>query len=617
MEQNISIIMPIYNQASFVRGALASLERQTFKHWELLIIDDGSTDGVNGKITDYLNKDSRIRYVRNEHNEGLGYSLNLGMQLASYPIVSYLPADDIYYDSHLETMLKTMVENDAQVVVSGMLYNEDNVGGEGKSTYTMGTISEKWLQLVQVMHRRTDLRWLERKELATDDLGRMFWNQLLQTFPKVAYTNKITCEWTSHLFQRHRVMSDREFGGIYMYKTYYHVKEAIHYQSSSGNYIDEITHYQAFRNLPHREDGLKILLVGELSYNPERIVSLEKRGHKLYGLWIDNPFNFNSNGNFPFGHVEDIPLQGWEEKIKEIKPDIICGMTNFKGLELSWRVFKKVKDIPFVWHFKEGPFYCRSYGAWEKLIELYEHADGAIYINETARDWYHLYMEKPNANTLVLDADLPPEEWFKGERSPLLSAKDGEMHTVIAGRLLGISVNDIEQMAEIHIHLHVYGDIFQDQSRMLIDEAMAVAPDYIHLHPNCPSEKWVSELSQYDAGWLHYYKSNNHGDLLRANWIDFNSPARLSTYAAAGLPMIMHDNSGNVVHHQQYLEKMNMALPISSIKQLKEYFDNKPLMEKKREDVWRNRMEFCFDKHVEELEEFFHRVINSKKACIK
>lgn len=292
-----------------------------------------------------------------------------------------------------------------------------------------------------------------------------------------------------------------------------------------------------------------------------------------------------------------------------------CGMTNFKGLELSWRVFKKVKDIPFVWHFKEGPFYCRSYGAWEKLIELYEHADGAIYINETARDWYHLYMEKPNANTLVLDADLPPEEWFKGERSPLLSAKDGEMHTVIAGRLLGISVNDIEQMAEIHIHLHVYGDIFQDQSRMLIDEAMAVAPDYIHLHPNCPSEKWVSELSQYDAGWLHYYKSNNHGDLLRANWIDFNSPARLSTYAAAGLPMIMHDNSGNVVHHQQYLEKMNMALPISSIKQLKEYFDNKPLMEKKREDVWRNRMEFCFDKHVEELEEFSIGLLIARKLA--
>ena len=81
--------------------------------------------------------------------------------------------------------------------------------------------------------------------------------------------------------------------------------------------------------------------------------------------------------------------------------------------------------------------------------------------------------------------------------------------------------------------------------------------------------------------------------------------------------MIMHDNSGNVVHHQQYLEKMNMALPISSIKQLKEYFDNKPLMAKKREDVWRNRMEFCFDKHVEELEEFFHQVINSKKFCKK
>lgn len=613
MNENISIIMPVYNQSSFIRGALASLVRQTYKEWELIIIDDGSTDNVREKIVDYLDNDIRIRYVRREHNKGLGFSLNQGLRLASSPIIGYLPADDIYYVSHLETMVRAFVENKAQVVVAGMRYNEMNVGGECPSREIFEKISGNWFQLVQVMHLRNELLWLERKDLATDDLGKMFWNKLLQVYSKVIYTNCVTCEWISHLYQRHRIMNDREFGGIYMYKTYYHVKAAIRYQSSTGNYIDEISHYQPFRNQPCYSTGLKILLVGELSFNPERIVSLEKRGHRLYGLWIDNPLNFNSNGNFPFGHIEDLPRDNWEEKIAEIKPDIICGMTNFKGLEISWRVFQKIKNIPFVWHFKEGPFFCRSYGIWDKLVELYEKADGAIYINEIARDWYHLFMKRPNPNTLVQDADLPPLEWFEGECSPRLSILDGEMHTVIAGRLLGINVNDIEEMARNKIHLHIYGDIFQDQSRMLIDEMMAVSPGYIHLHPNCPSEKWVSELSKYDAGWLHYYKSCNQGDLLRANWIDINSPARLSTYAAAGLPMIMHDNSRHIVHHQQFLEKMNMALPISSIKQLKEYFDNKNLMAKKREDVWKNRMEFCFDKHVEELEKFFYKVINSKK----
>lgn len=124
MEEKISIIMPVYNQASFIRGAIASLVRQTYDEWELIIIDDGSTDNLRDKIADYLHDDVRIHFVRNEHNEGLGFSLNEGLKLASNSIVGYLPADDIYYASHLETMLHAFVENEAQVVVAGMRYNE-------------------------------------------------------------------------------------------------------------------------------------------------------------------------------------------------------------------------------------------------------------------------------------------------------------------------------------------------------------------------------------------------------------------------------------------------------------------------------------------------------------
>ncbi len=218
--------------------------------------------------------------------------------------------------------------------------------------------------------------------------------------------------------------------------------------------------------------------------------------------------------------------------------------------------------------FQGRPIYSRSFGLWNKLIELYEEADGAIYINETIRRWFALYQRKQAPHTMVFDSDLPPAEWFKGERSPLLSDRDGEMHTVIAGRLLGIGAQAIETLAARHIHLHVYGDVFHKQSRMVLDEAQALAPGYVHLHPNCPAEQWVSELSQYDAGWLHYFHSSNHGNLMRANWIDINCPARMSTYAAAGLPMIMHDNSGHLVHHQQYLESYGMAVPIASFHDL-------------------------------------------------
>lgn len=615
-EQGVSVIMPVYNQASFVRCALSTLLSQTYTKWELIIVDDGSLDGLHAMVADFLENDLRIHYCRNTTNKGLGYSLNKGIGKSIYPYIAYLPADDILYENHLETLVTSAMETDSDLVCTGMTYHEGNVGGEGQSRTTLGKNECRWFQLIQILHRKTaDVCWMERDELVTDDLGRMFWTAFMAKYPRVAYTEKVTCEWVSHLYQRHVIMNDRAFGGIYMYKTFYKVKSPIRYQSSVGSYIDEIERYKRFRQVvPCKKDGLKILLVGELSYNPERIYSLEKRGHRIYGLWINNPFNFNTVGHLPFGHVEDIPFENWEERVKEIKPDIIYAQLNFKAIDLAYHVFKKNTDIPFVWHFKEGPFYGRSYGGWEKLMELYEKADGAIYINKVARDWYHQFMRHPNEHTLVLDGDLPPAEWFEGERSPLLSDMDGEMHTLVAGRLLGISSLDIEQMAENHIHIHIYGDIYQNQARMMIDEAMALAPDYVHLHHSCDAANWVQEFSQYDAGWLHCYHSSNHGNLARANWIDFNSPARLSTYAMAGVPMIMTDNTGHIVHHQKYLEDLGMALPISSISDLKRKFQDKPLMHRLRENTWRNREKFCFDHYVEDLECFFHEVIDSKRS---
>ena len=189
------------------------------------------------------------------------------------------------------------------------------------------------------------------------------------------------------------------------------------------------------------------------------------------------------------------------------------------------------------------------------------------------------------------------------------------MHTLVAGRLLGITARDIEEMAHSHIHFHIYGDVFQHQARNTIDEAIALVPDYVHLHPSCPAEDWTKEFSQYDAAWLHWHKSRNGGDLSRAAWQDFNSPAHLSTYAIAGLPMIMADNTGHRVHYQEYLQRLGMALPVSSFTQLARKWHDTALMDTLRENAWRNRHEFCFDSWIDTLEDFFNEVIKAKTTA--
>ena len=284
---------------------------------------------------------------------------------------------------------------------------------------------------------------------------------------------------------------------------------------------------------------------------------------------------------------------------------------NYMAVDLAYHVFKKRKNTPFVWHFKEGPFFCRYYGTWNKLMEMNNNADGAIYINSLARDWYHQFMPCPNINEFVMDGDLPPSERFEGQRSQLLSDLDGEPHTYVAGRLFGINADDLEEMAHNGIHFHIYGDVFQNQARATLDEARALVPDYIHLHPSCPSEKWLEEFSRYDAGWLHWHHACNDGRIERMEWPDFNSPARMSTYAVAGTPMIMADNTGHRVHYQEYLTTLGMGLPVSSFNDLANKLKNKELMTRLRTDSWRNRYEFCFDTFLPDLERFFMQAIYS------
>jgi glycosyltransferase involved in cell wall biosynthesis len=606
MAPRVSVLMPTFNQAAFISRALDSLSAQHLRDWELVVVDDGSSDETPEVIKPWL-ADARISYQRLDGNYGLGKALNEALARARGTLIAYLPSDDVFYPEHLSSLVALLDERPAAALAYAGVRHHYNRSASGQ-------IEGYALQLVQVMHRRTDDRWIERAELVTDDLGRMFWSKL-RAHGTFVGTDELTCEWVDHPDQLHKIVRE-PVGGINTYRDRFEVKHPLRFHTTVGNYIDEVEHYRRFRerpDTPPAPDGLKIVLVGELAYNSDRVLALEERGHKLYGLWMPEPYWYNTVGPLPFGHVEDIPRSGWREALKRIQPDVIYALLNWQAVPFAHQVLMDNPDIPFVWHFKEGPFICLEKGTWRELIELYTRSDGQIYTSPEMRDWFATVVPGlQDGLSLVLDGDLPKREWFTADRSPRLSATDGQIHTVVPGRPIGLHPWSVGELAEQGIHLHFYGDFTHGQWKTWIEKARRLGEGYLHLHANVDQDRWVAEFSQYDAGWLHFFKSANDGDIRRSNWDDLNYPARLSTLVAAGLPVLQRDNHDAIVATDALARRLDLGVFFSNMAELRDHLRDDARMAELRENVWRRREQFTFDYHADHLIDFFRRVIKKR-----
>jgi hypothetical protein len=125
----VTVLMAVYNGERFLRQAVESIVNQTFRDFEFLIINDGSTDTSPDILLSY--QDPRIRIVHNNHNLGLTQSLNLGLALANGEYIARQDADDISYSERLERQISFMRKN-PDVAVLGTQVNY--IHGDGRRT---------------------------------------------------------------------------------------------------------------------------------------------------------------------------------------------------------------------------------------------------------------------------------------------------------------------------------------------------------------------------------------------------------------------------------------------------------------------------------------------------
>ena len=108
MNELVSIIMPSYNAEKYIAAAIKSVLNQTYSYWELIIVDDCSTDGTVKVILSF--RDKRIRFYKNEKNSGAAISRNCALRQAKGRWIAFLDSDDIWHPEKLEQQISFMEE---------------------------------------------------------------------------------------------------------------------------------------------------------------------------------------------------------------------------------------------------------------------------------------------------------------------------------------------------------------------------------------------------------------------------------------------------------------------------------------------------------------------------
>ncbi len=158
--QLISIIVPVYNVEEYLKQCLDSILDQTYRNWELILVNDGSTDSSGLICQEYAEKDARIRYYEKE-NGGLSDARNYGIEQAQGEYLTFVDSDDFLDASHLNVLYNALVNNDVDISIANYTNYQTST-----ATFYLHTFGDYYEKIYTSEELIDDLSFLERNDLS-------------------------------------------------------------------------------------------------------------------------------------------------------------------------------------------------------------------------------------------------------------------------------------------------------------------------------------------------------------------------------------------------------------------------------------------------------------------
>lgn len=221
MENLVTIVTPCYNSQQTILQTIESVIKQTYPNWEMLIVDDCSTDGTADIVKRYENIDSRIKYFKTELNSGSpSLPRNIGIDNAQGKYIAFLDADDIWLPNKLELQISSLEQNDYDLVYS--YYEKIDWGGKRNSRIVRTRIKTKYCDLLKSnsipcltsIIRKDKIGEVRFKQIPQEDF--CFWLDIL----KKGYIAHNICEITA-LYREAK--NSRSANKLDMFKGYWNV----------------------------------------------------------------------------------------------------------------------------------------------------------------------------------------------------------------------------------------------------------------------------------------------------------------------------------------------------------------------------------------------------------
>lgn len=133
--KKLTIVIPVFNGEKFIKNCVNNLEKSNFNDFEIIIINDGSTDNTLKIIKELLLRYDNIEYINNKKNKGVSYSRNVGIEKSNGKYIGFVDADDYVDNSMFSNMIKVAIKNDADVVVCNYIEIDELTKVKTKSKY--------------------------------------------------------------------------------------------------------------------------------------------------------------------------------------------------------------------------------------------------------------------------------------------------------------------------------------------------------------------------------------------------------------------------------------------------------------------------------------------------